>query len=91
MHAQRASTAGILEDVDGILWIGMDIAEHPAGLVGAYGDEAEVKGAAVTADLRKGRAGGEVVVGGGIVIFCLGDGGRDGAVACVTVLGDHGS
>ena len=63
----------------------MDIAELPAGLVGAYGNEAEVKGTAVTADLREGGAGGEVVVGGGVVIFGWRDGGWDGAVACVAV------
>lgn len=42
----------------------MHVAEHPTGFIGANGDEAEVKGAAVEADLRKGRTGGEVGVSG---------------------------
>jgi hypothetical protein len=60
MHAERPRTAGIGKDVDGIFGVGMDIAEDGTGLVCANGDEAEIKGASVLADLRKGWAAREV-------------------------------
>ena len=85
MHTQRASTFCILKDIHRVFWIRMHIAEHPTGLVGAYGDETEVKGAAVESDLREGGAGGEVRVGSGVIVLMGRDGGGDSAVACVAI------
>lgn len=83
VHAERTLTLCIGKDVDGVLGIGMDIAEHPAGLVSADRDQAEIKGPAVFSDLGKCRAGGQVCVGGGVVVFGLGDAFGHGAVARV--------
>lgn len=68
MHSQRTPALRIHEDIHRVLGTRMHIAEHPARLVGADGDQAEVKGAAVGADLRKGWADGEGGVGGGVVV-----------------------
>lgn len=70
----------------------MDRRPHPARLVRADGDKAEVKGAAESADLCEGGADGEVGEGGGVVVvgvvWIWGNGGAerrwDGAVAGVT-------
>lgn len=82
MHAQRTATLSVDEDVDGVVGIGMHGRHDPAGLVGADGNEAEVEGAAVLADLCEGRAVRQVCVLGAVVIFAGGHAG-DGAVACV--------
>lgn len=69
----------------------MHVAEHPAGLVGTNGDEAKVKGASVLADLRKGGAGGEVRVRGGVVVFCRGYALGYGSVARVSAYKKKGT
>jgi hypothetical protein len=82
MHAQRAPTPRIDKDIRTIARIRMHPAEHVARLVGANGNQAEIKGAAVGADLREGGAHGEVGEGGAIVVRVGGEV-RDGAVAGV--------
>lgn len=84
MHTQRLPALRIHKDIRAILGIRMHRAEHPARLVCADGDEPEIKGTAVRADLCEGGADGEVCVGGAVVV----DAGvelRDCAVACVAV------
>lgn len=60
----------------------MHSAKQPAGRVGADGNQAEIKGPAVGADLGEGGADGEMCEGGVVVVGCGGEGG-DGAVAGV--------
>lgn len=85
MHAQRTPALRIHEDIHSVLGTGVHIAEHPARLVRTDGDEAEVERPAVHANLREGRADGEVGEGGRVVISVRGKVRRDGAVACVAV------
>lgn len=84
MHTQRIPTLRIDKDIHRVFGVRVHSTPHPTWLVGADGDEAEIKGAPVEADLREGGADGEVCVFGGVVVGGCGEGG-DGAVACVAV------
>jgi hypothetical protein len=84
MHTQRLLTLCIDKNVGRILGIRMHGAEHEAGLVRANGDQSQVKGTTVHADLCKRRTHGQVCVFRAVVVCCGGEE-RDGAVACVAV------
>ncbi len=85
MHAQRPITFRIHENVDGIFGTSVYVAEHPTRLVGADGNQTEVKGAAMLTNLRKGRASGKMRVGSRVIVFSGWNAGGNRAVACVTV------
>lgn len=73
-----------LEDLYGVSRVAVLRRHDPARVVGADGDEREVEGTAVLADLRKGGAGGEVGKVGGPVVDGggeLGDGAEAGVAA----------
>lgn len=92
MHAYRLLTLRIDKNVNCVLGVRMHRTPHPAGLVGADGDETEIKWPAESADLCEGGADGKVGERRGIVVvgvvWIWGDGGAergwDGAVAGVT-------
>lgn len=68
MHAKRGLALCIDKNIDCILWVGVDVAEEVARLVGTDGDEAKVKGAAEGSNLCKGWTRGEMREFGSVVI-----------------------
>lgn len=71
MHAESTTTLGFNKHVDSICRICMDCAHHPAWIIGANWDQAQIKRPSQIANLLEDRTPRKVVVFLAIVIFAV--------------------
>lgn len=81
MNGQGEATASLGEDLDGVKRVGVHAGEGNAWMVGADGDEAEIKGSAQVADVTEVRTPGEKGRKGRPVVVAARGEARNGTVA----------